>query len=334
MWLLRRDSFSCHISVGQWPDSLGIDELIHSILFSKRTHLPRLSMSEHCELSIELSAKQKLMGRAASSPLQAGALLFSLGVIALGIETWACAECVDRSVEPGYAIVPVLPWLPAVPWLAYALGTVWVVCGVGLVFPRLQRNAAIVLGAWLIGCTLIFDVPKNLANINSILLRTRVFEPLALGSLAWLLPAPFAAWRRLEQVGRVLLAVSLVVFGVDHFLALRFIATLVPRWIPGHIFWVVFFGLALIAGGLSLVFRLWSRYGAGYLGLMFGTWVLTLHLPRVLGFYGVPGAPQNPNEWSSLFIAVAFWGGLWASSKVSDRDDVGALDPDDTAEAS
>jgi len=45
---------------------------------------------------------------------------------------------------------------------------------------------------------------------------------------------------------------------------------------------------------------------------MFAIWVVTLHLPRVLGLYGIPGAPHNPDEWSSLFIAVALWGGLWA----------------------
>lgn len=49
---------------------------------------------------------------------------------------------------------------------------------------------------------------------------------------------------------------------------------------------------------------------------MFAIWVLTLHLPRVLGLYGIAGAPRNPNEWSSLFIAIALWGGSWALAGV------------------
>lgn len=32
--------------------------------------------------------------------------------------------------------------------------------------------------------------------------------------------------------------------------------------------------------------------------------------------YGIPGALHNPNEWSSLFIAVALWGGSWALADV------------------
>jgi hypothetical protein len=49
---------------------------------------------------------------------------------------------------------------------------------------------------------------------------------------------------------------------------------------------------------------------------MFGISVVTLHLPRVLGLYGIPDAPQSPAEWSSLFIAVAlFGGGPWSLAR-------------------
>jgi hypothetical protein len=43
----------------------------------------------------------------------------------------------------------------------------------------------------------------------------------------------------------------------------------------------------------------------------FAIWVFTLHLLRVLGLYGGAG-PHSPDEWSSLFIAIALWGGSWA----------------------
>jgi hypothetical protein len=112
------------------------------------------------------------------------------------------------------------------------------------------------------------------------------------------------------------LGLSLVVFGVDHFLALAFIANIIPGWIPWHVFWVAFFGVALIASGLSIGLNLLGRWGAASIGLMFGTWVVTLHIPRVLGLYGIPGAPQNPNEWSSLLIALGMWGGVWAVAGV------------------
>jgi hypothetical protein len=81
-------------------------------------------------------------------------------------------------------------------------------------------------------CALVLDVPKNAADAGSIALRTGVFEPLALACLAWLLPDWSTIPPILARVSRYLLAVSLIVFRVDHFLALAFIVTLLPGWIP------------------------------------------------------------------------------------------------------
>lgn len=37
-----------------------------------------------------------------------------------------------------------------------------------------------------------------------------------------------------------------------------------------------------------------------------------MYLARTLGFYGMPGAMRDPNEWSSLLITVALGAGCWA----------------------
>lgn len=253
--------------------------------------------------------------RGVDALLGSGRVLFSLAIIALGIETLTCARSVDHSLSSRYDVLPVLPWLPAIPWLAYLFGAIWVACGVALLSKRTLRTAAMVLGVLLFLCALILEVPKNAMNFGNISLRTALFEPLALASLAWLLPGRGATASFLARGSRYLLALALIVFGVDHFLALAFIATLLPGWIPWHVFWVAFFGAAFIAAGLSIGLNFVPRWGAACIGLMFGIWVVTLHLPRVLGLYAIPGAPRNPNEWSSLFIAVALWGGLWALAR-------------------
>jgi hypothetical protein len=255
-------------------------------------------------MSEAISTERTRLNWAADALLSPGRAVFALAIIALGIETLVCARI-----------------LPAIPWLAYMFGPVLAACGAGLLFKRTLRTAAIALGSLLVLCTLVLEVPKYAAIPGSMSLRTVVFEPLAIGVLAWLLPGRNATPSLLARASRYLLAISFIVFGVDHFLALAPIGTLVPNWIPWHVFWIAFFGAGFIAAGLSIGFNFLARWGAACIGLMYAIWVFTLHLPRVLGLYGIPGAPRSPDEWSSLLIAVALWGGSWALAGVQSYPD-------------
>ena len=100
------------------------------------------------------------------------------------------------------------------------------------------------------------------------------------------------------------LAIMVIVFGADHFLYMPFVSSLVPAWIPGHIFWTYFAGAALIAAGAGMIFRVKARLAATLLGTMIFAWVLVLHIPRAVADpYGLIG-----NEWTSVFEALAFSG--------------------------
>jgi hypothetical protein len=118
------------------------------------------------------------------------------------------------------------------------------------------RPAAILLGILFLLCVLLL--------ITSIwTVRTGSFELLAIGGAAVTLagtlpveeryPQPWnSALDWLIKAGRFIFAIALVVFGLDHFLFLRFVASLVPPWIPWHLFWAFFFGCAFIAAGVSI----------------------------------------------------------------------------------
>lgn len=244
-----------------------------------------------------------------------GRCIYAAAIIALGVENIVCARNASHSLGQQYEVIPVLPWLPAISWLAYVFGAVLIFCAAGLLAPPSRRKAAMTLGTLLFLCTIFLDVPKYATALGSIPLRTIVFEPFSLACLAFLLSDRSLTPAWLAHASRLLLGASMIIFGVDHFLALIFIANLIPAWIPFHVFWVAFFGVAFIAGGISIALNLLLRWGAFGLGLMFAIWVVTLHLPRVLGLYRIPNAPHNPNEWSSLFIAIGLWGGLWAIAR-------------------
>lgn len=258
-------------------------------------------------------------GEAVEVVLGAGVHVYAIAIVGLGVETLAFAHnfvFLDPGPpHPRFEAIPVLPFLPAIPWLAYLVGAVLAACGLGLPFKRTVRISSAVLGSLLFLCTLILEAPRSVSIPADMGLRTLVFEPLAIACLALLLPGPGRIPRWLDRASRSLLALSLFVFGVDHFLALAPIGSLIPGWIPWHVFWIGFFGAGFIAAGLSIGLNVLLRWGATCLGLMFAIWVFTLHLPMVLGWYVIPGRTNVASMWSSLLIAVALWGGAWAVAR-------------------
>jgi hypothetical protein len=244
------------------------------------------------------SAERAPLQRALNVLLRSGYMLFSLAIIALGVETYVgTGSLAGTLIQTGR--------------FGRILGPIGAACGLGLLFKRTERTAAMALGALLFVYSLVFEVPHYARKLRSITFRTQVFEPLAIAALAWFLPGPDAIPSWLERAGRYLLALCFIVFGVDHFPALAPIGALIPSWIPWHVFWIAFFGAAFIAAGVSIALNILLRRGPICIGLTYAIWVFTLHLPRtVFGLYGGSG-PHAPDEWSNLFIAIALWGGSW-----------------------
>lgn len=247
-----------------------------------------------------------------NSLLRSGRWIFFFAIVALGAENIMCATGLFPAPGPNSDSMPVLPFLPAIPWLVILFGGLWIACGVGLLTQRWRRASAYALGVTYIVWTLAWVLPKYIAHPGDIGLRTIVFEPLSLACIALLLPGPAVTPKWLSMVGRGVIAVAMIVFGVDHFLGIGFISTLLPGWIPLHVFWVALFGIVFIACGVGICLGFLERWSWIAIGFMFAIWVITLHVPRTLGFYGIPGAITDPDEWSSLFIAIGLWGGPWA----------------------
>ena len=251
-----------------------------------------------------------------------GRLIFSLAIIGIGVETLVCLYVSSHSLGPHYKVVPVIPWLPGIPGLACAVGAILIFCGAGLLFQRTLMVSSITLGALMLLSGLAFDVPRH-PDLMSAPWRTNVLEPIVIGSLAWLGPGLDGIPRWLHRTSRYLVAFALVVFGIAHFQILVPIASMVPGWIPWHRFWTVFFGLAFICAGVSFATGCLQRWAALGVGLMFALWTVTIHVPPVLNFFRTPGAPQDPDKWSDVFIVAALWGGSWALARdLRDRRDL------------
>jgi len=104
----------------------------------------------------------------------------------------------------------------------------------------------------------------------------------------------------------VFLAVPIAVFGTEHFVFAQSVATMVPSWIPGHMFWALFVGACLISTALSLVV---DKY-AGLAAALFGVMVLLFEL--LISIPAVAGAPGNRILWAVALRDFSFSGGALA----------------------
>lgn len=102
------------------------------------------------------------------------------------------------------------------------------------------------------------------------------------------------------------LAVPLAVFGTEHFTAAKFIARLVPSWIPGHLFWVLCVGTCLISAALSIMLRIYAWLSAGLFALMLLIFEMLIHIPNIVGSGG------TRLFWAIALRDLAFSGGVLA----------------------
>ncbi len=210
----------------------------------------------------------------------------------------------------GLELVP--RWIPGHTFWAYFTGAALIAAGVSILIKKRARLAAGLLGILFFVCVLILHAPRITVILRDGGERTVAFETLAMCGgalmLAGTLPGEpgLQAWNSLTdkavEPGRIFLAISLAVFGVDHFIAARFVAGLIPSWIPFRLFWVYFTGTGFLAAAISIAIKKYARLGAALLGLMFLLWVVVVHAPRVATHL------HNGNEWNSAFVALAMSG--------------------------
>src|ERR1035441_1373103 len=104
-------------------------------------------------------------------------------------------------------------------------------------------------------------------------------------------------------LGPVFEAVALSIFAAEHFLAARDLAPIVPRWLPGALFWTYFVGAALLAAAISFITGRHVRWSASLLALLFLIIVATIDLPNL---------PKHVHErlfWTLTVRETCFAGG-------------------------
>jgi len=119
----------------------------------------------------------------------------------------------------------------------------------------------------------------------------------ATGLVAIFLRREWRTERKLDKLilfGPLFYAVPIAAFGTEHFTVTKGIASIVPAWIPWHIFWVYLVGTCLIAAAFSLVTGIWVRLSSSLLALMFFLFVVLMD---------APGCMRDPHNRFAIILA-------------------------------
>jgi uncharacterized membrane protein len=237
-----------------------------------------------------------------------GRIVFAIGIAAFGILNLVYAD-------PVFGLIPLPSWLAGHAAAAYVTGAIFVASGLCVAANFRVRFAALTLAVVWLAILVALHLPTLLSDVHNGGEWTCAFEALVVFSGAVLLAAlcPIGPSDRIDEhllaraatIARYCFGISLPVFGVLHFVYIDYVASVIPAWIPGHVFFGYFTGCAHIAAGLAIVANVIPRIATILLGTMFASWVLILHIPRVIAAAG------NRAEWTSLFVATTLCGSAW-----------------------
>jgi len=243
-----------------------------------------------------------------------GRAFYSLALIVYGIQQFVYADFRPVQLPAWQSHLPLLPvW-------AYLTGGAMIFVG-GSTLAGKGRIALLITGSTFLFLFLFVHVPFELfGEENSsthLALWVSALKELALAGGAFVMAGSFpdsepvtrrsTLIRFLERItpfGAIFFSITMISFGIAHFMYAEFVSTLVPEWIPDHLFWTYFTGVALIASGLCIILKVRQGVVGLLLSVVLFIWVFTVHLPLTI---------KNPtamraNDLSSLFDALAFCG--------------------------
>lgn len=193
------------------------------------------------------------------------------------------------------------PYLPVRLFWIYFVGVALIVAALSIATRIQVRWSGLLFGIMMVLFVAMIHLPGAVKSHDRIV-STIVFRELSFGGGGLVLAG--VAWGQsrgkiLVIVGRLLIAIAAIIFGVLHLLHPLAVpgvplAKLMPTWIPARAVIDYVTGAFLIAGGVCFLIVRKTRVAATYLG----TWILLL----VVCYYGpmLVGALMNPSPGTKL----------------------------------
>jgi hypothetical protein len=239
-----------------------------------------------------------------------GRIFYGIAIAAMGFQTIYDHDFPYMLIPPGHS------WMNDHLVFVYISGALLFLAGACIVFRKLTLPVSLLLGTVLLMVFCFYFVPYELlASSNYMHFGDweNAVKELALSSGALVIAGcfstknespPIGILGKLIPYGTILFSLTIISFGIDHFLYGKGAADYIPSWIQGHIFWIYFAGAALLGSGMAIILKIKPRLAASLLGTMIFIWVIILHIPKAIALSN----DDNTGELTSAFIALAYCG--------------------------
>lgn len=242
-----------------------------------------------------------------------GRAFYSIALVVYGIQQFIYGDF--RPVQlPAWQV-----HLPLLPVLAYLTGAALIFVG-GATLAGRGRTPLLITGGIFLLFFFFVHIPFELfgeENSSTHLgLWVNALKELALAGGAFIMAGSYPdgetanngrllhVLERIIPFGGVFFSITMISFGITHFMYADFVATLVPAWMPDHLFWTYFAAVTLIASGICIILKVRQGAVALLLSIMLFIWVFAVHLPLAIKNQSA----MRGNDLSSMFDALAFCG--------------------------
>ncbi|MGA3186975.1 MAG: hypothetical protein ABSF22_07665 [Bryobacteraceae bacterium] len=178
-------------------------------------------------------------------------------------------------------------WVPAHLFWAYFFGYAQLAAATSLILRKFVGWSSALLGLMFLLFVSMIHIELAFANPKDRFTWTVVLRDLSFAAGAWALAGLHLRSKWMILFGRIVIAIAVIYFGVQHFLHPEFapgvpLPKMTPSWVPFPSAWGYLAGAILLASGIGLAVNKTSRTAAAVIGALMTFFTVFLYLPILI----------------------------------------------------